>query len=474
MTSSLEKNWLRSKFAGRKRLPRKHNSPWLETLEDRCVLAVAFQFSASVFQVANTQQAIQITVTKTGTPTTGALSTIDYSATPSVVAQPPAQPGVDFVPTSGTLQFGTETLSQSFIVTILKRSQNGPFLNPVFYVDLNLSKPVNGELGTPSQALLKITTTSPSQLTLTPFAQQAAQNVLLNAQLAKVQDAVANLQSTSYKTIVSWGDGTPLVSLPLQPQGTFFTVNGSHVYTLEGTYTFTVTVIPGNGPSATTTGTVVVGGFVTGLYNDLFDRTPDQAGLQFWDTQIAAGMSRQQVAFLFWNSPEHQAIIVQQFYLSFLGHGAVDRAGFLYWTNLLITGTSPAQVAIDFTLTPEFLLAHPTNNSFAAGVYLAVEGSLPSMTNVLYVQILNAFNLGLIGRADVTAAILGLPETYTNAVDQYYLTFLRRTPDAAGRALFTGEMLSGNFSPAFIGSQILGTPEYLLLQDAIAIGAIPE
>lgn len=474
MTSSLRSVLFGSALAARKRLPRQNRTPRLETLEDRCVLTASFQFSASVYSVANTQQAILITVTKTDTTTPRISASVDYSATPSQVAQPSATPGVDFVPTSGTLNFSTETTSQSFTVAILPGDQNGPFINPVFYVDLNLRNPTNGaELGTPSQALLRITTTKPSQLTLTPFNQQAAQNVLLNAQLAQVQDAVANLQSSSYKAIVSWGDNTPLVTLPLQPQGTVFTVNGSHVYATEGTFTFSVTVIPANGPSATTTGTVVVGGFVTGLYNDLFGRAPDQAGLQFWDTLIATGTSRQQVAFLFWNTPEHQAVTVQQFYQAFLGRPA-DTAGLVFWTNKLVSGTSEVQVATAFSLTPEFLLAHPTNNLFAAGVYLAVEGSLPSLTNVFFVQILNAFNLGLIGRPDVTPAVLGLPETYTNAVDQLYQTFLRRSPDAAGRLFFTGEMLSGNFSPAFIGSQILATPEYLALQDAIAIGAISE
>lgn len=472
MTTSFGTDLLCFEFAGRKRRERKRSAPWLETLEDRCVLTASFQFSASVYQVANTQQFIDITVTKTDTSAPATGGSVDYAVTPSKVAQPPARPGEDFIPISGTLDFSPETPSQTFRITILNGTQSGPLRNPVYYVDLNLSNPSNGtDLGSPSQALLKITTTPPSQLTLTPFNQLAAQNLLLSAQLAQVQDTVPNLQSSSYKTIVSWGDGTPLQSLPLQPQGTVFTVNGSHVYALEGTFTFTVTVIPANGPSATTTGTVVVGGFVTGLYNDLFGRKPDQAGLQFWDAQIAAGLSRQQVAFLFWNTPEHQATTVQQFYQAFLGRSA-DAAGLIFWTNQLVSGASGAQVATAFSLTPEFLLAHPTNNLFAAGVYLAVEGTLPSLGNVFFVQVLNAFNLGLIGRGDVTSAILGLPETYTNAVDQYYQTFLRRAPDAAGRAFFTSEMLSGNFSPAFIGSQILGTVEYLLLQDAIAIGVV--
>ena len=456
-------------FSGRKLLSRKNAHPRLETLEDRCLLTASFQFSSSVYQVANTQQAVAITVTMIDSSLdTGA--TVDYSALPSSQAQPPARPGEDFIPTSGTLSFGPQTPSQTFTITILNGTQSGTFIEPVFYVDLGLSNPTNGTtLGTPSQALLKITTAAPSQLTLTSFPLQAAQNLMLTAEIATVHDTTRNLQADSYKALVSWGDGTPTDAYSLQPQGTFFTVNGSHTFAVEGAYTYTLTVIPGNGPAATTTGTVVVGGFVTGLYNDLFDRAPDAAGLQYWDSVIASGVSRQQVAFLFWNTPEHQATTVEQFYESFLGRTA-DAAGLAYWTNVLTSGVSGSQVAIDFSTTPEFLAAHSTNISYLVGVYQAVEGSMPAAGNVFFTQIAVAFNSGAYNHSDVTAAILGLPETYSNAIDQYFEAFLDRAPDASGRAFFTSEMLSGNFSPAFIGSQILGSNEYLELQDNLAIG----
>jgi hypothetical protein len=456
----------------RKRLPGASVRLRLETLEERCVPTISFQFSSSVYQVANTQQGATITVTMDnpdGTLPDGPLD-VDYAASPSVVSQPSARPGTDFIPTNGTLQFSSSTPTQTFTVTILDGTRGGTFIEPVYFVDLNLSNPTSGSvLGTPSQALLRITTAAPSMLTLTPLPLRAAQNVLLTTQIIEFSDSTQDLQADSYKAVVSWGDGTPAVTAPVQPQGNFFTVNGSHVFSQEGTFTYTVTVIPGNGPSATTTGTVVVGGFVTGLYNDLFDRAPDAGGLQFWDATIANGASRQQVAFIFWNSPEHQATIVQQFYQSFLGRPA-DAAGLVYWTNVLTSGTSGAQVAAAFSTSPEFLAAHPTNNQFLLADYVAIEGSAPAANNVLFQQIIVAFNAGIIDRPTVTLTILGLPETYTNAVDDYFTSFLDRSPDLAGRAFYTAEMLSGNFSPAVIGSQILGSVEYLVLQDAKAIG----
>ncbi|CAN5490193.1 hypothetical protein BH10PLA2_BH10PLA2_06610 [soil metagenome] len=456
--SSVEKSKIRPRWR-----------PTLETLEDRLVLTYSVQFSASVYQVANTQQAISITVTKIQLSGEDSGSSVAYAATPSTVSQPGARPGEDFTPVSGRLDFSSNVASQSFIVPIMNGGQTGTFINPVYYVDLVLSDPGDGTvLGDPSQALLRITTTAPSSLTLTPSSLHGAQNLSLGGQIATVQDAIANLQADSYRAVMNWGDGTPNQLLSLQPQGGSFTVNGSHTFALEGTYTYTLTVIPANGPSSTTNGQIVVGGFVTGLYIDLFQRTPDQGGLQFWDTQIARGASREQVAFIFWNSPEHQGVIVQQFYQSFFGRSA-DAGGLAFWTNFLVSGGSGAQAAIAFSTSTEFLITHPTKELYLNGVYLAVEGRLPGAGNVLFAQVATAFNIGLITRADVTSAILGLPETYTNAVDQYFNTFLHRAPDAAGRAFYTAEMLSGQFTPAMIGSQILGSEEYLVHQVILAL-----
>ncbi len=453
---------------GTKTKNRLRSRPLVEALEDRFV-PTTFQFSASVYEVANTQKSIDITVTRINSPGNDSGASVSYSATPSTVAQPAARSGIDFTPVSGSLEFSPQTDSETFTVPIMNGGQSGTFINPVYYVDLTLSNPSEGtSLGTPSQALLRITTTAPSKLTVTPFPQHGAQNIQLGGEIAQVTDSVRNLQSDSYKAVLNWGDGTPSVNLTLQPQASAFTINASHTFALEGTYTYTLTVIPANGAPVTTTGQTVVGGFVTGLYLDLFQRAPDQGGLHYWDSVIANGATRQQVAFVFWNSPEHQATTVQQFYQSFFGRSA-DAAGLAYWTNFLTSGGSGAQAAIAFSTSAEFLATHPTKALYLNGVYLAVEGSMPTADNVLFGQVAAAFNIDLISRADVTSAILGLPETYNNAVDQYFGTFLDRAPDPAGRAFYAAEILSGNFTPATIGSQILGSDEYNIHQVILAL-----
>jgi hypothetical protein len=215
-----------SALLGRKRLPGVNARLRLETLEERCVPAITFQFSSSVYEVANTQESVNITVTilnPDGFQPDGPLS-VDYSATPSTVAQPAARPGKDFTPENGTLDFSTSAPSQTFSVNILDGTQGGTFIEPVYYVDLNLSNPQSGELGTPSQALLRITTAAPSKLTLTPLPLRAAQNVLLSTQIIDVADATPDLQADSYKAVVTWGDGTPPVTASLQAQGEFFLV----------------------------------------------------------------------------------------------------------------------------------------------------------------------------------------------------------------------------------------------------------
>jgi len=63
--------------------------------------------------------------------------------------------------------------------------------------------------------------------------------------------------------MTTWGDGSPSETLPVNLIGstatnTIFEVTGSHVYTEEGTYTFSITVTTTGGKSLTVTGTATV------------------------------------------------------------------------------------------------------------------------------------------------------------------------------------------------------------------------
>ena len=236
------------------------SQPRLEALEDRCVPALSFHFLASSFTVASTAKVATITVVLDN-PSQEAIpegTQVDYSATPSMVMQPAARPGVDFTPVSGTLFFGTgdsnpappPESTQTFQVPVFNAGNPpGSLINPVYYVDLTLSDPSRGtELVPPSTALLRITTTPPSVVTVTPLTLHLASNIaFFNNPVATMTDTVQNLYASSYQAQVNFGDGSATQTATVVPQGNFFNIVASHTYTQEGTFTFHVTVTPANG-----------------------------------------------------------------------------------------------------------------------------------------------------------------------------------------------------------------------------------
>lgn len=74
--------------------------------------------------------------------------------------------------------------------------------------------------------------------------------------VATVADPDTNATAGEYTAAIDWGDGTGSSAGTLSgPAGGPFAVNGSHIYTEEGTYTVTVTVTDTDTPSNTATAT---------------------------------------------------------------------------------------------------------------------------------------------------------------------------------------------------------------------------
>lgn len=94
-------------------------------------------------------------------------------------------------------------------------------------------------------------------------------------------------------------------------------------------------------------------GAVFRLYQAVFDRVPDLAGLDYWTTQFQSGSKLEGIASLFMTSNEYQqryaagltsSELLTKFYENIL-HRAPDKAGLDYWVGLLDSHTlSTAQV----------------------------------------------------------------------------------------------------------------------------------
>jgi hypothetical protein len=77
--------------------------------------------------------------------------------------------------------------------------------------------------------------------------------------------------------------------------------------------------------------------FVTAVYQDLFNRTPDPGGLTAWVNALNNGQSRSQVAQSLVNTNERHQNLVTSYYLTFLRRFP-DSNGFAFWTNQLDRG----------------------------------------------------------------------------------------------------------------------------------------
>jgi hypothetical protein len=270
-----------------------------------------------------------------------------------------------------------------------------------------------------------------------------------------------------FMLVVNWGDGSPMESFSLPAGSTSFNV--SHDYAAESvSFPVSVALFDDDGGMASASTSVAVCGFVTKLYEDVLERSPDAFGLAFWQQVLSAGATRTQVAAQFWVSPEHRGLQVDDFYATFLNRAA-DPAGRTFWVNMLLAGVTEADVVIGFTTSPEYGLAHADNRSFVQGLYQDIlQRGFASNTlteaEVAFWQ--SVLDRGERTRAAVTFYFLSADESYQTAITEYYAEFLRRTPGPSERQFWLDRILSGSETPVSFASAFLGSEEYLALSCA--------
>jgi SdrD B-like domain/Domain of unknown function (DUF4214) len=173
-------------------------------------------------------------------------------------------------------------------------------------------------------------------------------------------------------------------------------------------------------------------GFVTGVYQTLLDRPADQAGLVHWVQELQAGISRQQVVTMIWNSSEHFSLEVNQFYSEFLGRSA-DAAGRAAWVNALMHGLSEADLELAILSSAEFSSLHSTNTAFLTALYADLLGRSPDTAGES--AWLTALQNGT-SRSAVAAAFLNSVEADSQLIDKDYAFFLHRSPDPLGELIW--------------------------------------
>jgi probable HAF family extracellular repeat protein len=223
----------------------------------------------------------------------GVATTSDTSLKYSLLSGSPNGAKID--PVSGLFNFTPQTTG-TFPVTVIVADGDGHSNSTVFTVTvvpaLTPPKVIAGPNG--------------NAITWTTFTRTGS-----------FQDATG---TASFKATVNYGDGTPILPLPLNSDNTF---NLSHVYGTLGNFTVTVSVSDANGltgvshfvvtvtqPSSSLG--VVPDAFVTTLYREVLGRDAEYSGLRYWARELKAHLRRPIVVKLFFTSPERRSLVQQR------------------------------------------------------------------------------------------------------------------------------------------------------------------
>jgi hypothetical protein len=209
-------------------------------------------------------------------------------------------------------------------------------------------------------------------------------------------------------------------------------------------------------PGIPTTGLQNLEAYVGGLYQAILNRAPDAAGMANFTSLLLAGISRQQVSTMIWDSPEHRAIEVNQFYVSFLSRSA-EPEGLATWVNALENGAGEITVEEGILASPEYTADHPVDSAFLTGLYSQVLGRSPDNTG--FAIWLQKLQNGM-SRAGVADAFLTSAEAQLRFVDGLYVDLLQRPPDNAGASSWSGLLLNGQVSQEAVAVSFLASDEF--------------
>ncbi len=232
----------------------------------------------------------------------------------------------------------------------------------------------------------------------------------------------------------------------------------------------------------------------THYYRSILRRAPDAGGKQFWEGEAArlsalganVNEAWYALAMNFFGSPEYLAVprtpteLVRDMYNTFFNRAA-DDAGLAYWTSQMASGLSDDMVLTAFMFSAEFRSFAEAifgNTAARAEVDMVVDfyrgllGRLPDSEGF-------GFWLGVFrtaqcqGAGAVYAQVESISSAYMNSpeyvgrgrtgvqfIADMYNTFLRRSGDVSGVRYWVGEVESGARTRDDIRRQFIASPEF--------------
>jgi hypothetical protein len=242
---------------------------------------------------------------------------------------------------------------------------------------------------------------------------------------------------------------TPFAN-PSLPVGKSWTVAGPglKVTTVSTGATARVTVAPTAVPQ--------VERYVVRVYQDLFHRAPDAAGLRHWAGALNAGTPRSAVAASITSSDEYRARLIAGTYQTYLGRSP-DQAGAASWLQAMRAGATVQDIESGFVASDEYYLqSGRTNAGWVTRLYQHVLGRNPQAAEVRHWtgELASGWS-----RHDVAMGFLLSTEHLTTVVDGYYVDLLDRNIDASGRRTWVEAIQRGARVETIIG-EIVASEEY--------------
>lgn len=221
---------------------------------------------------------------------------------------------------------------------------------------------------------------------------------------------------------------------------------------------------------------------VTSLYHEILGRDPDPAGLSNFVSQLNSGASIETIAHTLATSSENYGQMVDELYADYFNRAA-DAGGRAHWIDQLVHGTPEDLVVASLLDSAEYSTLHASDAAFVDALYSDVlqrsadAGGRATQLAVLFggqprsrviENLIESQERALrIGRADnlpdntiaQPSAAMGNSQAET-LVQALYQDILGRVPDAAGRALFVGQLQAGATRQS-VAISLLNSREYL-------------
>lgn len=200
----------------------------------------------------------------------------------------------------------------------------------------------------------------------------------------------------------------------------------------------------------------VVDGYVTSVYEDLFGREPEGAGLAGWAASLRSGTPYSAVADAITSSAEFRSTLIATVYQDVL-HRSPEPGGLASWLSAMNAGMRIQDMDAGILASPEcYATSGGSAASWVAWLYQVVLDRAPTDSEV------GGWSAVLgrgVSRFDVAKGFVYSTEGLSRVVDGYYVHNLHRRADAGGVAGWVHAIQDGMRSEQIVAG-IVGSAEY--------------